>query len=259
VRWHGEEQIVKIRATGRNLAIFGAAVVLLAGCASKDDKDTSGAAAAAATKSAAPADNGVAALEPPAIVDKAKAALKTAKSFHMKGAISDEGQETALDLKISGSDVIGSMTISKAKVELLRVGGKQYMKPSAAFWKMTAAAQADTIIQVVGDRWVVVPASNKDLGGLFTVTDVDQILDPDGTLTKGPVKPINGTPAISLVEGGSDGGTLYVATTGEPYPLKLAGPTAADGGLDFTEFGETFSDLKAPAATDTLDLSKIGS
>jgi hypothetical protein len=256
VRRHGEEQIVKIRATGRNLAILGAAVVLLAGCASNDDKDTP---AAAAPTSAAPADNGVAALEPPAIIEKAKAALKTAKSFHMKGSINDEGQETALDLKVSGPDVVGSMTISKAKVELLRVGGKQYMKPDAAFWKMTAAAQANTIIQVVGDRWVVVPASNKDLSGLFTVTDIDQILDPDGTLTKGPVKPINGTPAISLVEGGSDGGTLYVATTGEPYPLELAGPTAADGGLDFTEFGETFSDLKAPAAADTLDLSKIGS
>jgi hypothetical protein len=246
---------VKIRATGRSLAIFGTAVALLAGCGSTGDKD---AAAPATTTSAAPADNGVAALEPAAIIDKAKAALKTAKSFHINGAIKDEGQETDLDLKISGADVIGSMTVSKAKVELLRVGGKQFMKPDAAFWKLTAAAQADKVIAVVGDRWVVVPASNKDLGGLFTVTDIDQLLEPDGTVTKGAPKPIDGTPAIGLVEGGSDGGTLYVATTGEPYPLKLEGPTAADGGLTFSEFGATFDDIKAPAAADQLDLSKIG-
>lgn len=247
---------MNIRATGRNLAIFGVAIALLAGCASNDDKKD--ASSPATTTSAAPADNGVAALEATAIIDKARAALKAAKSYHMAGSITDEGQKTSLDVKVSGADVLGSMTISDAKIELLRVAGKQFIKPSAAFWKLTSPQQAGAIAQIVGDRWVVVPASNKDLSSFFTVTDVDEILSPDSnTVTKGAVKPINGTPAIALTEGDADG-TLYVATTGEPYPLKLEGAKPEDGGMDFTEFGSTFADIQAPAAADTIDFSKIG-
>jgi hypothetical protein len=205
------------------------------------------------------ADNGVAALEATAIIDKARAALKAAKSYHMAGSISDSGQKTTLDVKVSGADVLGSMSISDAKIELLRVGGKQFMKPDAAFWKLTSPQQAAAITQVVGDRWVVVPASNKDLSSFFEVTDVDQILSPDSNkVTKGAVKPINGTPAIALTEPGDDGGTLYIATAGEPYPLKLEGTKPEDGGMEFTEFGSTFADIKEPAAADTIDFSKIG-
>ncbi len=252
---------MRIGPIGRNVVVVAAGAALLAGCGSKDDSGTASPAASgvpAATTSAAAADNGVAALQPVAIVDKAKAALKSAKSFHMKGTITDQGQKTALDFKIAGGEVFGTMSVGTAKIQVLKAGGGQYMKPDAAFWKLTAGKQADAVVKKVGDKWVSVPASNKEFGSLFTAADVDTLLQADGQVAKGQPKVIAGTPAIGLVDKGTEGGTLYVATVGQPYPLELDGPTAADGGIAFSEFGAAFDEIKAPAAADVLDLSKLG-
>jgi hypothetical protein len=258
---------MEIRSIGHNLVVLGAAAALLTGCGGKSDgggatpapaSATAVSAAPASVSPSTPADNGVAALEPSVIVSRAKAAVKSSKSFHMKGTVNEDGQRTAVDFKISGAEFVGTMTVGKAKVQLLRVSGKQYMKPDAAFWKMTNGKQADTVVQVVGDRWVKVPASNKDLRSLFTAADIDVLLAADGKVTKGQAKVIAGTPAIGLVDHGSHGGTLYVATAGQPYPLRIDGPTAAAGGLAFSEFGAAFTDIKAPATADVLDLAKLG-
>jgi hypothetical protein len=263
----GSGGIMKITSIGRNLVVLGAAATLLTGCGGNSDGGGATPAAASATGVSAapasaspstPADNGVAALEPSAIVGRARAALKSSKSFRIKGTVNEDGQQTVLDFKISGTDVVGTMRVGKAKVQLLRVGGKQYMKPDAAFWKTASGKQADAIIQVVGDRWVKVSASNKDFSSLFTAADVDGLLAADGKVTKGRAKVIAGTPAIGLVDHGSQGGTLYVATVGKPYPLRIDGPTAAAGGLAFSEFGATFTDIMAPATADVLDLAKLG-
>lgn len=258
---------MNIRSTGRNLVVLAAATALLAGCSKGSDStatqpttaDSTAPAASAAPTSAAPAQNGVAALEPKEIISRAKAALKAAKSFRLNGTTNDGGQHTTLDLEISGSDVAGSMGLGNTKVQLLRVGGKQYMKGDAAFWKTNGGKNGDAVAQLIGNRWVVIPASNKDFASLFTVADVNSLLEPDGPVKKGAVKDIDGTPAIGLVQSGSDGGTLYVATTGKPYPLRLQAPKASDGAMSFSKFGETFADIKKPAASDTVDFSKLGS
>ena len=264
-----------IMSIGRTTAVLLAGAVMLAGC--KDNTSATsavtGSAPAAvplasasadpspapADPSPAPADNGVAALGPAAILKAAKAALTAAKSFHLQGKTNSGGETTGLDFKIDGTDVAGKMTMGGADVELLSVGGQHYMRPSSKFWTKYGggAKQGAAIAQLVGDRWVTVPASDKAFGSLFTVTDVSELLKPDGKVTKGAVKEIDGTKAIGLAEGGSDGGTLWVATVGKPYPLRLQGPTAADGGLTFSDFGATFADIKKPSATQVVDLSKL--
>jgi hypothetical protein len=258
--------LMEIGSIGRTVVVVSVGAALLAGCGGKDNTSAApqtASAAPAATVSAVPAsaapdDNGVAALTPAQIVDRAKAALKSAKSFHMNGTLNEDGQKTALDFKIAGADVSGTMTVNNAKVKLLRVGSNQYMNPDAAFWKLSGGKQAAAINQLVNGRWVKVPATNKDFGALFSAADVDSLLQASGTVTKGSTKVIAGTPAIGLIDKGSDGGTLYVATVGQPYPLRLDGPTAAAGSITFSEFGTAFTDIKAPAATDVVDLSKLG-
>ena len=236
-----------------------AAAVLLAGCSANTGNNVSGSAPAASAAPSGPASNGVAAMEPDAIVEKAKAALTEAKSFRVKGNVREDSQSFGVDFKIRGADVIGAMTIGKAKVEVVRVGKQQFIRPNHAFWKMSAgsAKQAETIMTVLNGRWVKVSAKDKNFTELFSVTDVDKLLDPDGKVVKGEIQTVDGKQAIALKDSGSEPGTLFVATEGEPYPLRIDGPTPADGGIRFSDFGATFTDLTAPAATEVIDLAKL--
>lgn len=233
------------------LALAGA---LLAGCGG--DQNGGGGTTADTQTSATPADNGVAALEPDAIVDKAVAALGSAKSFSLKGNINTEGQKFGLDLKASGDDLLGTLTLNGAKVELLRVAGEAYIRPDEELWKQYGGKAGATMSQLMGDRWAKLSAKNSDFEDFFKIADPAELLKPDGKLSKGDTKTINGVPAIGIAESGSDGGTLYVATTGEPYPLQLAGP-AGEGELNFGDYGATFDEIKAPAAEDVIDLDKL--
>jgi hypothetical protein len=229
------------------LALAGA---LLAGCGEgADDGGTPG----DAPVSSAPADNGVATLEPKAIVDKAVAALGDAKSYSLKGDLNTEGQKIGLDVKVAGDDVLGNASFNGAKVELLRVAGQAYIRADEKFWQQMAVARGTTV-RSVGDRWAKL---SKDSGfeEFFQVTEPAELLKPDGTLTKGGTKTVNGVKAVSVVDTGRDGGTLYVAATGAPYPLLLKG-SAGQGQVTFGDFGRTF-DIKAPAEADVVDLDKL--
>jgi len=205
--------------------------------------------------SSAPAGNGLEALTADQIHAKAKAALTAAKSFHVNGSGEESGQKLIADVKASGQDLFGSVTIGQAKVELLAVGGQRFMRPNEAFWVTSGAKEAKTIAAVVGTRWVKLSAKDKDMAELFDIANVDGALDPDGKLTKGTGKDIGGTPTVGLVDDGDPGGTLYIAATGEPYPLKLEGKDGST--TTFGEFGATFAEIKAPAAADVLDLDSL--
>jgi hypothetical protein len=237
--------------TRAGLAALTISVALLAGCGSSDDKSD---AAPGATTAAA---NGVADLEATAILDKAKAALKAAKSFHVKGAMSDEGDLTEFDLKVAGADVAGSMKFGEAKVELLAVGGERFMRPNAAFWNMidSSGKTAKTIAKVAGDKWIKPAAGDTSLSSFFSAADVDQLLTSDGTLSKGEAKTVDGTPAIGLIDSTDAKTVLYIATAGEPYPIKMERP--APEGLTFGEFNATFAEIKAPAAAEVIDQSAL--
>ncbi|MBV1855648.1 hypothetical protein [Catellatospora tritici] len=223
--------------------------VLLAGC---NDTDGAKPAASAAT-SVAPAGNGVEALGATEILTKSKDALGKAGSYRIKGEMTET--KLKLDIRVAGKDIVGTITMDGAAIDLLSVGGQTYFKADASFWKTQMGDQGEALAKLVGTKWLKVPADNKEFGDFFKIADVDELLKPEGTLTKGKVETIGGVSAIALTEGAAKG-TLYVATTGEPYPLRLAGPTG-EGQVDFTDFGAKFDELKAPADADVLDLSAL--
>ncbi|WP_030435835.1 hypothetical protein [Actinoplanes subtropicus] len=217
---------------------------------------TSDAAAApeASASPAAPPENGVAKLTATEIVAKAKAALKSAKSFRAVGAGTDGGQKMTIDMEVSGTDALGKLTIGQgATVQLLSVGGKHYMKPNEAFWVKVAgapAADAKKFANLVGDRWVIVSAKNADMKQLFNLVNIDEMVKLDGKLSKGTAKQIDSYQTIGVKSSGGD--TLYVATTGKPYPIE---EVEKDGKTTFSDFGTAFTDLKKPAAAEVVDLN----
>jgi len=112
-------------------------------------------------------------------------------------------------------------------------------------------------VTVVNGRWVKVSAKDKSFADMFSIADFGTMLDSEGEVVKGGVQTIDGKQAIELKESGSDAGTLFVATEGEPYVLRMDGPKPADGAVTFTDYGATFADLKVPAANEIIDLAKL--
>ncbi|GIE75338.1 hypothetical protein Aph02nite_12880 [Actinoplanes philippinensis] len=240
------------------LAALATASMLLSGCGGSDSAAESKGGTPTTAASQAPADNGVAALAAEEILTKAKDALTKAGSFHMAGSATTDGETMSLDFKVSGKDFAGKMSMGKdAEVEILSVGGKQYMKPSEGFWAMIAGAeQAKTMVKATGGKWVLVPAKDQ-ISGLFAAADVNELLKPGGALSKGEATKVGEQPVITLKDASDADAQVFVATTGEPYPVRI-GKSATGEGVTFSKFGEKFEAIAAPAADQVIDQNSLG-
>jgi hypothetical protein len=254
--------VISTEETGKTLRIMPTKILLvalavaattLAGCQGNDPAAPTQTASAAPST---PASNGVAALTADQILQKSRDALKQAKSFRAKGAMRDEGENTDVDLRINGADFAGTMATGAAKLEMLAVGGKRYMKPNEQFWTtVTDAKKGKTLAKAVGDRWISGADSDASFADLFSIGTVDGLLKPDGAISKGEEKVIAGVPAISLKDAGDTDTLLWIATTGEPYPVQIANTDGA--AVVFSGFGEPVTDITAPPAAKVIDLNKV--
>ena len=61
-----------------------------------------------------------------------------------------------------------SVSFGKAKVDLLRTGGKRYLRPNKQFWIMSTTPQQGTLpAQAMGDRWVTGVDKDPSVADLF--------------------------------------------------------------------------------------------
>ena len=224
------------------------AVVLVAGCKSGRD--------AGSAPTPAPTDNGVSALPANEIVDRSLQALREAVSFRMKGATTNEDMKIDVDLRYRGEDVIGTVTVDGAGLELIKVGTLLYIKPDESALKELSNGNS-SVAALLRGKWLKGSAISGDLSSFGEIADIDQVLKPSGELSKGETKDVNGTPAITLEEKSADGDKLYIAIVGPPYPLRMEGEGGGSrGALDFSEFGAEV-DIKAPPSTEVVDIDQL--
>ena len=238
-----EQRITGMSGTSRR-TLIGIAVVLaavtLGGCGSSSGTE-------------APADNGVAALSVTEILAKSSAAVKVATSVHVVG---DAGT-TSLDLVLTrtqGSS--GTITSDGQPATVLVTGDNVFLKADKAFWTKAGGAVAATLI---GDRWVKAPkGADSSFAALANFADYTKFLEgalkPTGDITKGVTKTVNGVPCIGLSS--TKGGTLYVATNGEPLPIRIEPPAGTKGGVDFKDWN-TATPLPEPTGDAVIDYETI--
>jgi hypothetical protein len=228
-----------------------AAAALLAGCATANTPAT-------APTSTGPADNGVSALAPADILAKAQAALAAAKSYHMVGSATENNQKLSLDLKFSGKDVAGTIDLGVAKLEIIGIGNDIYLKAPDDFWSsQIPSGQAQALLALIKGKYVKVDGQSASFSELTDNFKPENLLKPDGDITKGDTKTIDGTPAIALVD--KDGSKLYIATTGDPVPLSIedsASSSSAGASFQFKEYNVPVT-VTAPAAADVFDLKAL--
>jgi hypothetical protein len=238
------------------LAATVATVLLIAACG-----DQKPGAVATPSQSATKSGSALGTKSADEILSAATAAFAKAKSVHVKGTFVDSGSTLSMSMFLGTAGGHGQIRapLQKGKhpvtISILSTNGKLYLK-SPQLWRQTGGA---SMANLIGDRWVLVPKQNSaDFKDFEQMTDIkkfaDGILKTDNTVTKGKTTVIDGTPAIGLND--SDA-TLYIATTGTPYPLKMVPnkPKKPGEELAFLDYNAPLN-LQPPA--NAVNLSQLG-
>jgi hypothetical protein len=250
--------LLLVPATALAVAACGSSSTTGSGTPAGSSRAGSSSPGPAATTSPAPADNGVSALSAEQILARAKSALGAADAVHISGTGKDANTTAKIDMRYGDDVAAGSFVINGQRLELLRVIDDVYVKGSTSFWTTFADA---SVAKLLGGKYVKTSVSDPRFKELAEITDLtsaaEGFLEPDGTITKGKATTVAGQPAIALVVKSATGGTLYIATTGRPYPLSIEDDPGSTGSkLTFTDYGKQLK-VKAPPASQVVDASTL--
>lgn len=171
--------------------------------------------------------NGEASKPAAQIVKDAAAALKRARSVHMQGKETIGNEPTTLKADLEPPEKV-SLTFDQggATASIIAVNGSVYIKGNTAYWKNQKLGGAAAGL---AGKWFKSPTSAaqfRDLTKSVDVATLSRCLGKDhGTLSVGGKATVNGQPAVVVVDKGDNPGgnpgKLFVATKGEPVPLRV--------------------------------------
>jgi hypothetical protein len=196
-------------------------------------------------------DNGVASKSGKEILAASKAAAESAHSVHVVGRSSQGRASLAIDLRLAGDGGRGHISFLGLDFEVIRIGDTVYVKGSPAFYKRLGATQGITL-HVPAGTWLKAPVNGGPLAQLAALAELrgelERLLSTPGPVIRGASTTIKGQKAIELKEKTKVyEGSLFVATTGKPYPLLLVKSGGRERGrLTFSGWGEGVS-LGAPS------------
>jgi hypothetical protein len=200
-------------------------------------------------------DNGVSSKSPTGIVNAASHAIQGVHSVHIAGSILTRGTPIALDLHlVSGKGATGMLTSRGLSFKIISVGPYVYINGGSSFWH---AFGNPTVAQLLAGKWLKTTATGN-FATFSSLTNTRQlfaqIFSKYGTLAKGQTTTVNGQQVVA-VRDTTMGGTLFVATTGQPYPIEIRKVGAQAGQVTFDQYNQPVS-LSAPA--NAIDASKFG-
>jgi hypothetical protein len=190
--------------------------------------------------------------KPAAQVERdAAAALKSAKSVHVKGTGSSGGQPVRLDLRIQATSTTGTIGLQGVSFEITTIGADTYVKADQRGWRVLGAP---ALVQRFAGRWVKLqPGQATQLRG-FSLDSLAAQLTTNESPLEPSVEPatLDGTGAKVVVVSKQDGSKLYVANGRPAYPLRIERKGVDAGRVDFIEYGVDFH-IAAPSSAVDLE------
>ncbi len=202
------------------------------------------------------AGNGVASKSPTEILSAAKAAADGASAVHVSGSTVTAGTPITLDLSlVADKGGKGRIAENGLSFELIELEGTIYIKGSQAFYRHFAGAAA---AQLLRGKWLKAPTTSTSFAGLSSLIELRKLLDAalasgDRTLASTGTSTVKGQ-AVVGVKDTAQGETIYVATTGKPYPVEATKSGAGGGTIAFSEWDEPVT-LTAPA--NAVDIEQL--
>ena len=187
------------------------------------------------------------------VVSDARQAALDASLVHVSGAGVDNGTPLQLDLWLADGRGKGHLEERGAGFDVVRVGETMYVRGSREFLRRFAGSAAAALLH---DRWLKAPATRGPLAALAPLTDkktfVQTSLGQHGRLENRGETEHDGQKVVRIADT-TQGGSLYGAAQGTPYPVALAGGRA-QGDVRFTDWN---ADEPIVAPKGALDLSKL--
>lgn len=173
----------------------------------------------------------------------------------MLGSIVSASSPITLNLELlAGKGGRGQISENGLSFNLIQVDGTAYISGSPAFYSHFGGPAA---AQLLEGKWLKAPSSNGDFSTLGSLTNLSQLLNTaladHGTLAKGVTTTVDGQKVLSVTDV-SHGGTLYVATTGKPYPIEITKSGKSGGKISFDRWNEPVT-LAAPK--NSIDLAQL--
>ncbi|HEX5851622.1 MAG TPA: hypothetical protein VFY36_00885 [Solirubrobacteraceae bacterium] len=229
----------RLTHVGVSLPALALAAALLGGCGSSSSS------------------NELASKTPVQIIDAAKAAAASAVSAHVAGSIVSDGKPISLDMElVAGKGGKGRITVEGLSVKLIQVDKAVYINGSTAFYKRLAGTAAAQLLQ---GKWLKAPANSANFESFSQLTNLRKLvgstLAAHGKLTRGESTTVAGQKVVGLTDGTKDG-TLYVATTGAPYPIALVKKGASGGRIVFDRWNKPVT-IVPPA--DSVNINQLQS
>lgn len=189
--------------------------------------------------------------------------MKAVKTLRMAGELTSGEQTLQLDLGLdTDGNCGGTVTLADgddASLEILRVDGSTWMKPSEGFWQTYAGPSADQVVAAVGDKWVVLP--EEQAADFASQCDLDELTSELGAddAEVGETSEVDGQEVVLITSETDEGDPLEAAVaTDEPHHVLQIKVTegAEPGTLTLSEFDEELG-LEAPADDDVVDLASL--
>jgi hypothetical protein len=201
--------------------------------------------------------NHVAFRTPAQIASAATTAAASAATVHVAGSIVSEGQPISVDMElVAGKGAQGWITLPGLDIRLVRIAQALYIKGGSALYSRFAGPVAARALR---GKWLKQSAGGGALASLATLTNLSQLIDlalaDHGKLTRAGTRTVNGERAVGVSDL-AGGGTLYVATTGTPYPLAIVKRGEGRGRLVFDKWNQPVSLVVPP---DPININQLQS
>jgi hypothetical protein len=189
------------------------------------------------------------------IIKDSQQAADNATSVHVSGQLQSEGKPITLDLNlVAGKGARGEISQNGLSFKLILVGNTAYISGSPSFYRSLGGSAA---AQLFDGKWLKASASSGDFASFGQLGDMRKLIDTTltghGTLKKGSTSTVGSQKAIAITDT-TKGGTLYVATTGQPYPLQISKTGSESGKITFEDWNKATT-ITAPA--NAVDLSEL--
>ncbi len=195
--------------------------------------------------------NGVASKSASEILEASRTAAKSASSVRVMSRSAQGPLVVSVDLELASNGGRARVSLLGVSFEAIRIAETLYVKGSPSF---DARLAASTGVHVPPGTWVKGPAGSAHLSQLRSFTDASELelLLSAVNPVKGASTTINGQPAIELKESGKlYSGALYIATTGQPYPIKSVKHGRETSQTTFTDWNQPIT-ITAPTNTTTI-------
>ncbi|HTA12013.1 MAG TPA: hypothetical protein VK765_01235 [Solirubrobacteraceae bacterium] len=187
----------------------------------------------------ASAPNGVASKSPTQIVAAARAAAVGAATVHVAGSIIVQGTPISFNMElVADKGGTGRISLGDLSMQLVELDGYLYVRGNADFYEHFAGAPA---AQRLRGAWLKGAADGAALRPLAELTSLRKLLGitlaDHGALTRTADATVAGRSAVGVSDL-AQGGTVYVAATGTPYPLEIVWNGEHGGKLAFNDWNK---------------------